>query len=224
MASFKLSAKRLQMENSQNFMMTVIAVAVFVTVMSLAISKSLWSQRAYQQRVINKKEAARDQLKKNLDAVDSLATAYKDFIGSPDNVLGGNPAGSGDRDGDNAKLVLDALPSKYDFPAVATSLEKILTDKNFKITGITGTDDEKAQEANQTSGSPTPQIIPFSFSIGSSYGAVQGLFTDLEHSIRPFSIQEISFSGNDNDLKTEVKAKTYYQPEKNLDFKTEVVK
>lgn len=220
----QFSTKRLQINKTNSTMIAIVAGAAFITVFSLVSAKGLWTQRNYQARVITKKEKARDQLDANLSAVQQLVTSYKGFLGAADNVLGGNPSGTGEKDGDNAKLVLDALPSKYDFPALTTSLEKILTDKKFKIGAITGKDDEVAQTKNATSDTPKPIDIPFTVSVTGSYSSIQDLVNTFEHSIRPINMNKVSFSGSNSTMQLTVNAKTYYQPEKTLNIKKQVVK
>lgn len=220
----EFSTKRLQISKANATMIGIIAGAVFVTVFSLVSARALWTQRGYQARVISKKEKARDQLDANLEAVGKLAASYQVFVGAPDNVIGGNPSGSGEKDGDNAKLILDALPSKYDFPALTTSLEKILTEKKFKIGSITGTDDELAQSTAAASDKPTPQPMPFSINVTGSYSSIQDLIGTFEKSIRPFTMQKLTFSGNNNTMQLNATANTYFQPEKTLKIKQEVVK
>ena len=84
------------------------------------------SQAAYQNRVINAKREANGQLQNNLTASKALVKIIPEgFLNTPKILQGATTAGSGDRDGDNGKIILDALPSQYDFPALATSLEKI---------------------------------------------------------------------------------------------------
>lgn len=217
-------SKRVQINKDQATAVGVVAAAVFVSVFSLVSSKSLLTQRAYQQRIITKQEKARDNLKSSAEALTQLEVSYKDFTSTPDNVIGGNPTGTGDKDGDNAKIVLDALPSKYDYPAWTSSLEKILTDRKFKIGGISGTDDELAQQPKQTSSSPKPIEIPFSVSVNGSYQSIQGLVDVFEKSIRPIKIKRIDLSGGASDMQFSVQATTYYQPEKIFDVKSEVVK
>lgn len=220
----QLSTKKVQIDKAQATIVGIIASTVFVTVFSLVSAKALWTQRGYQARVIDKKQQASDQLETNLQSVDGLVSSYKNFVGSSTNMLQGNPSGTGDKDGDNARLVLDALPSKYDFPALTASLEKILTDKKFKINTITGTDDEVAQSATPKSGNPVPVDMPFELSVNGSYASIQDLVGVFEHSIRPFSIQKVSLSGDSNDMQITLNAKTYFQPEKTLNIKKEVVK
>jgi Tfp pilus assembly protein PilO len=220
----RVSGKRLQIDKTNATMVIAIAASAFIVVFSLFATKALLSQRGYQARVISKKEQARDQLKKNIDTASTLETAYKSFVGTPQNLLGGDPNGKGDKDGDNAKIVLDALPSKYDFPALTTSLEKILTQNGLSINSITGTDDEVAQDANSGSNSPQAVDMPFEVSVKGSYDSVKKLMGVFESSIRPFNMNSLQFSGNDSSLTLDIKAKTYYQPEKDLSITTEVVK
>lgn len=223
MAKLTISTKRLQISKANAVMMSVIAVTSFVAIFSLIASRALLSQRAYQSRVIAEKEKAKSQLQANLQAAESLVTTYQEFIGSGENVLGGNPKGTGEKDGDNAKIILDALPSKYDFPALTASLEKLLSDKTYKIESITGTDEEVEQNTNISSPQPIVVEIPFQISVNGSYPAMQNLVSVLEHSIRPFRVQTMEFSGNDSLMRLSVTATTFYQPEKNLTTTTKVV-
>ena len=224
MAEFKLTSKKMQIDKAQATTVGAVATAVFITVFSLVSTKSLWTQRTYQARVIAQKQDARDQLETNVAAVDGLVESYKQFTNAGTNMLGGNPAGTGEKDGDNARLVLDALPSKYDFPALITSLEKIITDKKLKIDSITGTDDEVAQAKVKDSGNPKPGDMPFQISVSGSYASIQDLFTAFERSIRPFQATKIQLKGGASDMKLTMDAKTYYLPEKTLDIKKVDVK
>lgn len=223
MARAKISAKQLQIDKANTQMIITIAVASIVVVLGLVFSKALLSQRAYQSRVIKEKNKAVKQLQANINATENLVSAYKDFVSTPENVLGGNPKGDGDKDGDNAKIVLDALPSKYDFPALATSLEKILTKQNYNIESIVGTDDEINQQ-NTTSPSPQPVEIPFQITVGGNYSSMKTLILTLQKSIRPFQIQTLEFSGKDNSISATINAKTFYQPTKDLNITTKEIK
>lgn len=222
MADFQMSTKRVQIDNANLVIVASISVAVFLFVFSTFACKALLSQRSYQAKVITQKERAKKQLDENLQVVDTLITSYKEFAAQPENVIGGTANGTGDKDGDNAKIILDALPSKYDFPALATSLEKLSADKGMKINSITGVDDEVAQTG---SSSTTAVDVPFEVSVEGSYQATQELIGVFEKSIRPFTINSLTFtSSKDGAITTAIKAKTYYQPEKVLQIKSEVVK
>jgi hypothetical protein len=204
-------------------MVIVTGIAAFVVVFSAVASKTLISQASYQNRVIDVKKTALSTLEGDLAARDSLVASYRSFIGTPQNVLGGNPEGTGDQDGDNAKIVLDSLPSKYDFPALATSLEKLINSQGLIILGISGTDEEITQSVNQSESEPQPIPMPFQLQVGGSYESIKSLVDIFGRSIRPFQIQKVEISGDEGSMTAIIDAQTFYQPEKNLTIKTEVV-
>lgn len=223
MVRTQISSKHLQITKANTTITATLAIAAFVTVASLVASRSMLQQRAYNSKVIKEKETAVKILKENVTEANTLVISYQEFVGRPQNIIGGNKDGTGERDGDNAKIILDALPSRYDFPALATSLEKILTQGNFSISNISGTDDEIAQAVKN---SPTPEIveIPFTFSVGGSYDALNGLISTIERSIRPIQINKLSFSISTGTIvEMEVDAKTFYQSEKNLNITKKVI-
>lgn len=222
MAKVPASFKRLQIDKANTIMVATVAISAFVVVFSLIAARSLWVKRGFQSRLINEKETAVQQLETNLATVDELVVAYTAFVETPDNVIGGNPSGKGDKDGDNAKIVLDALPSKYDFPALATSLEKILNSKNYTINSISGTDDEIAQSAEQASTSPVE--MPFELSATGTITNAKDLLLLFERSIRPITVDTVSISGTNSELQISVTAKTYYQPEKTVNVQKKVIK
>lgn len=224
------SFKRMQIDKANTVMFGAIAVAAFLVVFTLVSARALWVKRSYQGRIIQEKEAAVEQINANLAAIDSLNVAYQAFVGTPENVLGGSSSGKGDKDGDNAKITLDALPSKYDFPALATSLEKILKTRNFQIDSITGTDDEVAQNSSggqevvavDSSGGPVE--IPFEISATGNLESAKDLASLLQKSIRPLRVSTMQVSGSNSDLQIVISGKTYYQPEKKFEIKKKVVK
>jgi Tfp pilus assembly protein PilO len=219
-----VSTKRMLIDKANARIVGYVSVAAFILVFSLVATKTLISQAAYQNRVIGAKRDAVNQLKADIAATAQLKTAYKAFTGTSQNVLGGNPDGEGSTDGNNAKIVLDALPSSYDFPGLTTSLESLLGSQNVKIDSIAGTDDEVAQSTNTSSVSPLPVPIPFSVAIEGNYQGVQNVVNAFERSIRPMQIQSMNISGGQDRLTLDIIAQTYYQPAKSLNIKKEVVK
>jgi hypothetical protein len=225
MASNPLSSKRLAISKTNAQMVGVVAVAAFISVFCLVASNAVFSQNRYQARVISAKEKAHKQLVQNIDNYNNLATAYKAFDGASANIIGGNKDGTSDNDGSNSKIILDALPSTYDFPALTSSLEKILNDNNLKVTSITGTDDQLAQQNNTSSANPQPVSIPFTFTISNaSYTSVTQLMSKLQQSIRPVQIDMLDVSGSQNNMTVTVTGHTYYQPAKNVSITKKVIK
>ncbi|HSX44376.1 MAG TPA: hypothetical protein VLE69_03750 [Candidatus Saccharimonadales bacterium] len=200
------------------------SIAAFITVFSLVASRALISQRSYQSRVITQKKQTLTQLKANNQAAGQLVNAYKVFVSQSVNIIGGNSTGVAGRDGDNATIVLDALPSKYDFPALATSLEKILSDKSVSTPTFSGSDDELNQAKQSGAGTVKPVEIPITIGFGGSADTVQSMLDTFQRSIRPIKISTISFSGTDTNLGISLTATTYYQPEKKVNITTKDVK
>jgi len=219
-----VSAKRLLINKANTRIVIFVGAAAFILVFSLVATKTLISQAAYQNKVISAKKKAVTQLKADIAATGQLKTSYQDFTTGDKNVLGGDPRVAGGQNGNNAKIVLDALPSTYDFPGLTTSLETLLTAQSVRIDSISGIDDEVAQSSNTSSVNPQPVPIPFSVSVGGDYTQVQNVVASFEKSIRPIQLSTLSISGGGQKLVLTMTAQTYYQPAKSLNIKKQVVK
>lgn len=216
------STKRALVDKANSTVLALVAVSAVVVTFCLVASKALWDQSRFQSRVADKKTEALVRLQANATASQTLVNSYQAFVQQTQNVIGGNPNGDGERDGDNARIVLDALPSKYDFPALLTSIEKILNDEGFSIESISGTD-QQIEQSNVTSVNPIE--MPFEFSVNTSYDGSHKLFDKLQKSIRPFQVLNFSIrSASEQSVTVDVSAKTYYQPEKGLDITMETVR
>lgn len=221
----KTSVKHLQIDKSQSTVLAVVAVSVVVTIFSLFAAKALISKGLYQRRVLSAQHKVVSQLKSNITAANTLFTQYSSaFAGQDPNMLGGSLNGTGNLDGDNPRLTLDALPSTYDAPALATSLEKIITGRSMTISSINVTDDP-ATYPDQPQATPTPTSVTFQFEASGTYQQAQQLLQDFERSIRPFDLNTLQISGTDQDMQLTVSMTTYYQPAKSLNLQaTKVVK
>ena len=219
----QLSIKRIGVDKTNARIVAITAGAAFLVVFFLVASVSLFGTLTYQNRIIKAKRQAVTQLKKNVTALDSLATSYEAFAGSKANFIGGSSEGGGPQDGSNPKLVLDALPSKYDFPALAASMEKVALDQQVTIESFGGADDEVGQ-SGQSTNSPAPVDMPFEIKVKGEYINIQRVVDMLDRSIRPIQVQKMKISGDQKELTLELTAKTFYQPEKTLNIRTKVVK
>lgn len=217
----KKSQKKLQVDKINSSVVMVVAIAAFVVVFMLLASRALLMRMSYQNRVISAKETARDQLRDNLDQVDDLVTAYKAFAETPNNVLGGSSSGKSQNSGDNAKITLDSLPSQYDFPALTTSVEKIVKSTGSTVGSISGNDDEVSQQAQSKEGVIE---IPFELTANGNYSSIFKLMKTFSLSIRPITVKSVEFSGSNQDFSVTLSAKSYYQSAKTLEVKKKVVK
>lgn len=223
MAQDKKSGKQLQIDKANAAIVLIVSLAAVVTAFSLVGVKSLLSQQAFQARVISQQKDTLKVADADIDALKKLSASYDAFDNASSNIIGGVSAGTGPKDGNNSKIVLDALPNQYDFPALISSMENLLTSRGFKIKTLSGIDDiALAESASQTK--PVPVEIPFQVGVVGSFTSVQDLVGVFERSIRPISLQNIKISGSDDSLELSVNAKTYYQPGKNLNVTNKVIK
>jgi len=140
----------------------------------------------------------------------------------PENILGGSIEGDGPLDGDNGKIVLDSLPSAYDYPALSSSFEKILKDGGYTTSSIGGTEDRSV--ITTPTGDVRPIEIKYSFSITATIGRTKDLLSTLERSIRPMYIDSVKIQVGDNSLTTNISLHTYYTQEKTFELGSKVVK
>jgi len=217
------SVKRSLIAKSNTTIVAVTSGACFVVVFCIVASISLFGQFMYQNRVITANQTALQRLKTNLQATTTLESSYNAFLATPTNIIGGNPGGTGSQDGSNTKIVLDALPSKYDYPALATSLEDILLGQGVQIQSITGTDQGATQEGDQSAATPSPQPMPFQVVVSGNYTQIQSVVDAFNRSIRPIQIQTMELTGDQSKLTLTISAQTFWQPAQNLSISTRVV-
>jgi hypothetical protein len=235
-----LTSKRLKIDKANATIATTMAISAFVVVFSLVSIKALISQYGYQRRVTSAQQTAISQLQSDQNASADLISSYKTFVGKTTNIIGGSSTGTGPQDGNNATIVLDALPSTYDFPGLVNDLQNLLNNDHVTVTAITGTDNSTTSAGTSsttpTAAATTPTTsasapaastavaIPFTVSVQGSYPALQTVITSLQNSIRPIKVQTITFSGNDTSLTMNIAATTFYQPSAGLNIGTEAIK
>ncbi|HVO86107.1 MAG TPA: hypothetical protein VMT23_00025 [Candidatus Binatia bacterium] len=225
----KLNTKALQINKQQSSMMIIVAVATVITVFSLISAKTLLGQAAYQRRVINARHSSAQQLNDDIKNANTLVTQYNNvFIGTSDqNIIGhinhstevvnGQTIVTAPPDGDNGRIVTDALPTLYNFPALLTSVSKILSDDSIGSPSIGGTDQSTTAD-NSPSDKPAPIKIDLTISGSGTYSGSEKLIKDLERSIRPFDVTHLTLTGNESNLTVDLNVSTYYQPAKTVNI------
>ena len=146
-------------------------------------------------------------------------------MASSTNILGGQSNSSSNNGGSNSKLILDALPPTYDFPALTSAIAGILKQQGVDVTGIAGTDEQLTEQSNTSSPNPAPVSMPFSFTVQNlNYQGIGNLLNTLQKSIRPIAIDSITVNGGGNSITLSVQAHTYFQPAKSLGITEQEVK
>ena len=207
-----------QMDKGQKRLIILVSLSTIVTIFCLVSTETLIDYASYHRRELSAKRAVVKQLEANIATATTLESQYQSFNDINPNFIGGKNTSDPNTlppDGDNARLVLNALPSKYDFPALISSVSKILTNDAVTNPGIAGTD-LSATTASTPSVSPSPVEIPLSINGVASYTGAQNLIRDLERSIRPFNITTLDFGGSNSTISISIGLTTYFQPAKVL--------
>jgi hypothetical protein len=220
-----LSTKSLQIDKNQSAILTAVVTATIVTVFCLTSARVLLNQALYQRRVINARNTSVNQLNDDIKKANDLTTQYKTvFLGSDSqNIIGGTTTGNRPQDGDNGKIVLDALPTTYDFPALLTSLSNLMATDGVGSQSIGGSDQPSTFNSDPTY-NPQVSTIGLSISGETSYEGAKKMLGDLERSIRPFDVTHLTLSGNESDLTMSLDLSTYYQSAKTLSVPSKEIK
>ncbi len=219
----RISLRHIQIDKANALMVAAIAGAAACLVFSLVSVAALYQQAKYNAKVIKAKETTVTQIKNDINSLGQLKTSYEAFVREPTNIIGGSSVGQGNKDGDNAKITLDAMPSVYDFPGTVSGFNKILNEsKSYNDPKINGSDQELTEQANTTA---APVELPFSASANGSAAGVQDFLSVLDRSIRPMSVKSVSFSGDSSgNLDVSAQLTVFYQPKMKFEVKTEVIK
>lgn len=215
---FGISAKRLQIDKAQSTILLTVCICSAITIFSLISTKALLSQASYHHRELAAKKAALKQINNNISAANNLGVQYQVFNSSNPNVLGGKNSAdpnSQPPNGTNSRIILDALPSKYDFPALVSSVSGILTNDGIANPSISGTDQSSTINGSATT-KPQTSNIPLSVTGSATYTGLQNLIKDFERSIRPIDVTTLSMNGSASNMNFSLNMTTYYQPSKTL--------
>ncbi len=196
----KTESKRAQITKAGSAVFVAVAVAAVVIAVSAVSIKFLWERKVYNDRVIEAKTQARNELQSNATNIDKLLEQFPTLENSPTT---------------NSRTILHALPPVYDYPALVTSLDYLAQISGVTMTGGAGAD--LSATAIKQSDVSVPQEIPLSFEVQGTYQSVSQFIENLERSIRPILVTSVQYSGTNADLKANIQAKTYYQPVRSLE-------
>lgn len=208
-------------------LITVVGTAAIIAVFCLASTKVLLTQAGYKRQIISARRDAAKALSDDLAKSDALKTQYQIFEGtSPKNIIGGRnvtDSSATPPDGNNSRIVLDALPSSYDFPALISSMAKIMNSNGIASPSIGGSDQSDTVNP-PASPNPSPVAIALTVSGSGSYTQIQAVIRDLERSIRPFDLTNLHVQGSESSMTFSANLNTYFQPPKTLKISDKAIK
>lgn len=215
--------KRQQIEVAGRMMFIWVAVAAIAVSFCLATGQYLFTKWDYNNKILGKKYTAAQTLANNVTNAQKLKTEVDNLIANQDLAsVKTNP------DDPNIKSVLDALPTTFDPSALATSLQQVILSRSgvsIESISVPPDTDTSATPAASTSAATTgPQEIKFSFVVTGTYDKIKALVIDLERTIRPIRINDMTLNGSDSNLRASFDASTFYQPSQTVKLGTETVK
>jgi len=217
------SQKHLAVSQNNRRITVAAAGASALVVFMLVGGHSMINRMGYQRKVAAKQHQAITTLKADQSALSTLKQQYVLFSSANPNMLGVSNSGTEGDQGSNARIALDALPSQYDFPALTSSIEKILSGRGITPQSIDGTDSGASGSA-PSSANPQPQPMQFTFTAVTNYQGAKDLLNDFQRSIRPFKVVSLDLTGSNNALTINATMQTFYQPSKTLNINSMVIK
>lgn len=181
-------------------------------VRTLLFNQKIISQKADTESTLDDNKQAIEELKANVDALVSDAN-LKSVLADP-----AFKATQG---------VIDALPTKLDNAALASSLQnKILLGSGVKIEEITFPSSEILDDPLASPGEVGVAVEqPFTLKISGTYQQVLAALTDINRSIRPMSFDKLSIKASGpNEVNLELEAKAYFQEPISIELKKEKLK
>ncbi len=217
--------KRVQLDKANQLIFGSLAFTVFIFIFALFATKDLISQGAYQNRIISQQTIAKNNLDTDLSAITSLKSSYEAFVDQPQNLLGGNPLGSGNNDGNNSKIILDALSTSFDPNAWNLNLSNLnnLLGQGSGFISLAATS-SASSAAGSSNPKPTPVQLTGTFSTG--LNSIQGTFDSLNKSIIPIQVTGAIFTAATAGQSPTITytAQSYYQPAYQFNIGQVVVK
>lgn len=203
--SLAVTTRRQKISKAESTVFIAVAIAAVLVVFSVISMRFLWQQKSYNDRVIKAKTEARDTLKSNLANIDKLSSQFTDL----------------ENGSTNSTTILHALPPVYDYASLATAMQSLAQQSGVTLVGDIGQD--QSESAIATADTSQPVEVPLTLQVNGSYSAVVKYVQNLELSIRPIKVTNLTLNGDQTGVKATVTATTYYQPTRSLDVsKSEV--
>jgi len=217
--------KRQQITNANKLIfLWVIGAAVALSICGVGI-QFLFRQAAFNQKIISAKSSTQSTLASNIENA-------RELKGKIDNLLADTNLASvkADPTDSTLKVVLDALPTKDDKSALASSLQQVILPKSgialTELSTIGQSGSELIDATADPEAAPAATALTSGFDLGAtgSYDQIKNMLYDLERTIRPINITKISLEGTDSSLRVTAGGVTYYLPERTVELGKRMIK
>lgn len=212
--------KRQQITNANKLIfLWVIIAAVALSICGVGI-QFLFRQAAFNQKIISAKASTQTTLANNIDNAKQLKEKVDNLLA--DTNLASVRANPGDS---TLKVVLDALPTREDQSAFASSLQQVVLPKSgIQLSELSTIGSVVGDVAPEAGAVTTAKTINFNFGATGNYDQIKTMLHDLERTIRPIDATAINLEGTDSTLRITVEGVTYYLPERTVELGKKEIK
>lgn len=204
--------KRQAIDHASRTMLMWIVIASVAVSFLLVGAQFLYQQFVYNARVLSVKGEAADTLADNLENIEELKKAF-------------GPLDAGTNPHVNSTTVLDALPRELDTSAFGTSLQQVIAPRSgVTLDTVQFSDgasevslaDEEDEDSEVLDPEATPREIGVALTVVGNYEQIAAFVRDLQISIRPIKINNMTITGSDANTRAAINLTTYYQPTKGV--------
>lgn len=218
--------KRTQITKANRIMLLWIAISSVIVGSTLVVAFVLGQKLFYNEKVLVEKQKTVTTLERNNAAIPELQNQVR--ILDTSEALAAAKA----RDEDQSlQVILDALPSDANSPALGASLQdKLLSGINglviesLQVDLVKGIESFSAGDTEDASLSGLENQITFRFSVSGSEKALKEVLTNLERSIRAIDVTSLRIESQGEKQLMTVQARAFYEPARTLELYDKVVR
>lgn len=222
--------KRQQISNANRTMFMWVAAVSAVVGIAIVGSILLYQKAVFNERVLAVKDKTVNTLRDNNKVIPELEDKIRQM-----NTNQALTDAMAPNQTQPIRVVLDALPSEANSPALGSSLQsKFLNDPALKIESLNvdpvlGVESQAQGNVQDASGAAETAAneITFRFSVSvdiNNANALKELLQRLERSIRAIDITSLKIEAQSNRLVLSVEGRAFYEPAKTVQLQEETVK
>jgi cell division protein FtsB len=195
----------------------VALVASIFLVQKIVFNEKVLAEKAKTVSTLEKNNVNIKKLEENIRALDTNADLSKVKVNSDDQAI---------------QVILDALPSEANSPALGASIQNKLLDGipgltivSLQVDPVLGVETLDPSTQTTTVVAPLGQsAITFRFAVSGSETALKTALTNLERSIRTINISSLRIESQGTSQLLTVQASAFYEPARVVELKEKVVK
>ena len=195
----------------------VALVASIFLVQKIVFNEKVLAEKAKTVSTLEKNNVNIKKLEENIRALDTNADLSKVKVNSDDQAI---------------QVILDALPSEANSPALGASIQNKLlagipglTIVSLQVDPVLGVETLDSSTQTATVVAPLGQpAITFRFAVSGSETALKTALTNLERSIRTINISSLRIESQGTSQLLTVQASAFYEPARIVELKEKVVK